>query len=464
MNVVTRTFLLLGMLLISWVFSTNAAAAVKADAKVKTNVVVLWNRLALQAIVKLKLEAPLAARVLASLHACIEAALNDLSIKLLATVNLNGACNPLEIAVAAAARAALVAQLGPNVSVELDAAITALIQACGCSNDIVAQLILFAEKAALSIQLTALTDGALHFASCLSLNVTAGVGLWLPTPPDFCLPLLPSFGELPLLGNIGSVTDFCPPIPPVLGTKIAIDAYAEVFALGRADSTCRTADQTAAAKFWAGLSGSVTVVGVWNRICASLVVSHIPCDDLINANLAFKLVNFVSLDAEVAVWAAKYKYNTWRPVTAFRADFALNADFHDLSWLPLLPSPACPEYVSEHAAVAAAVSASLEFLFGANVAVRVCSSELLDINALVDVDINADVNVRAFASISAAALECARSGVFAGTHFSFSVTAGQNLGLRIAASLVAQVQRLNLLRRSQFSSLLPNLPVDLPLL
>jgi len=48
------------------------------------------------------------------------------------------------------------------------------------------------------------------------------------------------------------------------------DDFNEVKSLGKSDSSTRTADQTAIARFWADGAGTITPAGHWNQIAAKL--------------------------------------------------------------------------------------------------------------------------------------------------------------------------------------------------
>nr|WP_242418901.1 vanadium-dependent haloperoxidase [Frankia sp. CpI1-P] len=73
-----------------------------------------------------------------------------------------------------------------------------------------------------------------------------------------------------------------------------------------------------------------------------------------------------TIDAQIAVYDAKYVYVRWRPVTAIRA-----ADTDgdpttapDPTWTPLTTTPAHPEYPSGHTTYAGAAQRVLEAFTG----------------------------------------------------------------------------------------------------
>jgi hypothetical protein len=71
-------------------------------------------------------------------------------------------------------------------------------------------------------------------------------------------------------------------------------------------------------------------------------------------------------DASIAVFESKYYYEFWRPVTAIvGGDTDGNSLTQaDSTWLPLIPTPPFPSYVSAHATLSGAARVVLERSFG----------------------------------------------------------------------------------------------------
>ena len=87
--------------------------------------------------------------------------------------------------------------------------------------------------------------------------------------------------------------------------------FNEVKLVGEAVTLARTADQTVAARFWAG-----TAAGFWNRAAAAASRErHLTLSD--NARL-FALLNVAIADAVISCWDAEYFFEFWRPITAIR--------------------------------------------------------------------------------------------------------------------------------------------------
>src|SRR5262245_43674213 len=240
-------------------------------------------------------------------------------------------------------------------------------------------------------------------------------GDWQPTPPAFAPAVAPQWG---------SVTPFCipgdsafrAPPPPALTSADYAAAFNEVKSLGAANSTTRTAEQSAIAKFWYGAAGTFTANGYWNQIAQEVAQQR--GDSLVQDARLFALLNLAQADAYFAVFDTKYTYNFWRPVTAIRAaDTDGNPDTAaDPAWTPFLVTPAHPSYSSGHSGLSGASAAVLAAFFGSDAIPFTFSSDSLP------------GVTRSFTSFSATAQECSDSRVYAGIHWRFDVAAGQAMG------------------------------------
>jgi hypothetical protein len=204
--------------------------------------------------------------------------------------------------------------------------------------------------------------------------------------------------------------------PPPLKSTAYFRAFQEIKDYGAANSSLRTADQTAYAIWWMEFAeGSV------NRVGRQLATLRRP--DLWTAARLFAHVGVALYDSYIAVWDGKYDFNHWRPYTAVRAaDTDENPrTVPDASWEPLRPTPPHPEYPSAHAAGCAASFSVLARVFGRDLAFTMETSTAPP-----------GMPTRAFANFEAAAQECADSRVRLGWHFRYATDAGLDLGRRIA--------------------------------
>ena len=220
-----------------------------------------------------------------------------------------------------------------------------------------------------------------------------GPGVWTPTPPAFAPALEPLAGSW-RTWNIGPASRFRPGPPPPVGGPAWTRELHEVHAVSRA----LTADQRRVAEHWADGPGTVSPPGHWNAIALGLIRRHdLP---LRAAARVLAAMNTAQADAFIACWDAKYRFWSERPVTAIRHEI-------DPGWLPLLPTPPFPSYVSGHSSTSGAASVVLASSFPA-----------------------AARNLRAMAA------EAAASRLYGGIHFRSDNEAGLTLGRAIGGVAV----------------------------
>jgi hypothetical protein len=166
-----------------------------------------------------------------------------------------------------------------------------------------------------------------------------------------------------------------------------VDAFNQVKAYGSRNSAVRTADQTEIGLFWAydrpnlpgkpGV-GPPPVLFVENLIDIAEQAGNTPAD---NARM-FAMASVSQADAAIAAWDAKYEFDLWRPITAIRADTAMDDDnpatIEDPNWAYLgAPgfdhasaaddfTPPFPAYTSGHATMGGAIFKAIELFYGTN--------------------------------------------------------------------------------------------------
>ena len=131
----------------------------------------------------------------------------------------------------------------------------------------------------------------------------------------------------------------------------------EIQILGKANSTARTADQTAIAFYWYENSSFA-----WNRIAHKLSGGM----SLMQHARLYAALNAAISDAYASSLDSKFHYNFWRPFTAIRA---ADTDDNPLTvkdpvWEPAFNTPPVPDYPSAHAAAGGAASTVLTALTG----------------------------------------------------------------------------------------------------
>lgn len=259
-------------------------------------------------------------------------------------------------------------------------------------------------------------------------------GDWQPTAPGFAAATLPQWPQVtPFVMNSGD--QFRPAAPPSLSSTEYASAVDQVMKLGDADSTMRTDDQTAIAKFWADAGGTATPPGHWNAIATDILLQN--DGSLLESARTMALLNLALADAAIASWDAKYFYDLWRPIDAIRkADTDGNAATTvKADWAPLLGTPSFPSFTSGHSTFSGAAAEVLSSIFGESFAF----STLADRGAAGIWPPPDDVTglaKRSFTSFDAAAQEAGMSRIYGGIHFNFDNTAGLSAGHSIGQLVV----------------------------
>ena len=237
-------------------------------------------------------------------------------------------------------------------------------------------------------------------------------GGWAPTPDE----MIPA--QFKFLGStdpwvIASPSSLRPGPPPALDSAAYTAAFNEVKSLGSATSLTRTADQTAAAQFIAGVNSPFERTSLNAAETAGL-------SSLASARL-FAMASVAYADSVTSVFEAKYHYDFWRPVTAIRA---ANSDGNpdtvaDPGWHALVFTPPFPSYSSAATGTAAAYDGVLENFLGPNY--HFC----LD-----------GPTTRCWNRLSDATTEFANARVWGGVHWRFDVDASLGIGASVSEEVL----------------------------
>lgn len=386
----------------------------------RSDAVLYWNEVALNAIKTERTPPPQAARNLAILHAALYDAVNAIDGRFRpyrVAIRPQGTVSP-ECAAAIAAHRVLL-ELYPRLVESCDSALDAVLENIpdGPAKE---GSIAWGQRVAEEILSWRAEDGSRRVVRYTPSNTP---GLWRPTPPGFHEALLPHWRYVTPFA-IPSTRDFVPAVPPALNSAAYTEAFREVRDLGRIDSNVRTEDQTLIAHFWNDDAGTVTPPGHWNRI-AQTVSRQLGLSLADNARL-FALLNVSLADAGIVCWEGKFGYSYWRPITAIHeADLDDNPDTApDRSWQSLLTTPPFPSYASGHSTFSGAAAAALARFFG-NDAVR------FSIGSEGTPDVT-----RSFAGFWAAAQEAGRSRIYGGIHYEFDNQEGLRTGRAVAEYIV----------------------------
>jgi hypothetical protein len=242
-----------------------------------------------------------------------------------------------------------------------------------------------------------------------------GPGVYEPTAPA-----TPVGTRLPRVLPLAleSASQFRPNGPPALHSGEYAQDFNEVKDLGRFDSSVRSAEQTAVARFWTDSD-----IPQWNRNLLRLADAR--GLTAIETARMLAMAHVAGGDAMIGCFDAKYHYLSWRPLHAInRADTDGNPHtVPDPTWQPLLPTPNHPEYPSAHACHTTAVAEALESFFGPG-------------RTSFSLDNIVTGETRYYHRFKDAVEEVNNARVWAGFHFRYADEDGSKLGRKIARFVV----------------------------
>ena len=144
------------------------------------------------------------------------------------------------------------------------------------------------------------------------------------------------------------------------------------------------------------------------------------------------LVSIATMDAMIAVFDAKYKYEFWRPITAIRnGDIDGNpATERVATWQPIDMTPMHPEYPCAHYITSSAIAAVIETVLGTEEIPEVALTSPY-----------APGVTHRFTDLRAYTEEVANARIYAGFHYRSSTIVGRAMGLQIGEYVVKAVMQ-----------------------
>jgi PAP2 superfamily len=350
---------------------------------------------------------PPAVRIMAIVQASVFEAVNAITGRY-APLRAKIAATPdasVEAAVAAATRASL-SKLMPTQQAAIDADYQGALKPLA-DGPAKAAGIAVGEQAAASILAWRAEDG---MALPDTYRPAATAGVYVPT----LLPAVPNWGKRKPWVLTGG-EQFRPGPPPSLTSQTWARDYNEIKAMGVKNSSQRTPDQTALAKFW-----EATAPAVYWPVARS--VTAVPGRDVTENARVLAVAGMAMDDALIAVFDAKYTYNFWRPITAIRnGDLDGNdATERDPSWTPFIDTPMHPEYPCAHCIVSASLGAVLASEIGPGPTPKLSSTSSMAPGA-----------VRSWQSVDDFTKEVAEARICDGVHYRFSTEVGTAMGKKI---------------------------------
>jgi hypothetical protein len=249
-------------------------------------------------------------------------------------------------------------------------------------------------------------------------HTTASV--YVPTT----LPAVPHWGKR-RPWTMTSAGQFRPAPPPSVTSDTWTRDYNEIKALGARNSTQRTPEQTAIARFW-----EATAPVVYWPVARSVATA--PSRDVTDNARLLAVAGMAMDDALIAVFDAKYAYNLWRPITAIRnGDLDGNdATARDPGWTPFIDTPMHPEYPCAHCIVSAALGAVLQAEIGSG-----------PVPTLTSTSPTAGGAVRTWSSVGDFEQEVALARIYDGVHYRNSTEVGTAMGRRIGELAARSIPR-----------------------
>jgi hypothetical protein len=261
------------------------------------------------------------------------------------------------------------------------------------------------------------------------------------SPPQFKVPGPPASGEwqatssCPIMNGVAvgiafqwqnmtpfgipSASDFLLGPPPALTSNGYAKAYNEVMTVGSVNSTERPQDRSNVAVFYAASSPTQA----FNQ--AARQVAQEQGRSLSENARAFALINMATNDSLVASFLNKYHYNFWRPETAIHAgDTDGNTKTNpDPTFVPFIVTPCFPSYPSNHGSASGAAAEVLRRLYGeAGHSITLTNPAVPDI-------------VLQYSSFKQITDDVSDARVYGGIHFRTDQEAGADLGRALGTAV-----------------------------
>ena len=219
--------------------------------------------------------------------------------------------------------------------------------------------------------------------------------------------------------GIPSASDFLLGPPPALTSNAYAKAYNEVMTVGGVNSTERPQDRSNVALFYAASSPTQA----FNQ--AARQVAQEQGRSLSENARALALINMATNDSLVASFLNKYHYNFWRPETAIHAgDTDGNAKTNpDPTFAPFIVTPCFPSYPSNHGSASNGAAEVMRRLYGeAGHSITLTNPAVPDI-------------VLQYSSFKQITDDISDARVYGGIHFRTDQEAGADLGRALGTAV-----------------------------
>jgi hypothetical protein len=224
---------------------------------------------------------------------------------------------------------------------------------------------------------------------------------------------------------LGNAKQFHPGPPPDLKSDTWARDYNEIKEVGEKYSTKRTPQQTDTARLWLA-AGPIAYHPIERQIAIAKNMS------VVDSARFMAVLAVAEADAIQSVYASKWQYMFWRPMTAIRnGDIDGNdATERDATWEPLDITPLHPEYPCAHCILSGAVTAAIEKMLGTT-----------DIPEVTLSTPTAPGVTHRYTSLNALADEVSLARIYAGFHYRNSTVVGREMGRQIGDYVVANAMQ-----------------------
>jgi len=376
-----------------------------------------WNKTGCDAVFATPMLPPMATRILAIMHTAAYEAANAITgrypVKLIAVDAPSDAS--VDAAVAAASRTVLL-ELVPGQKDAIETAYAGALATLPTNAQRDAGIAV-GERAAKAVLALRADDGA-SAAESYRPQTTPGAYVSTTVPAVSQWPQ-----RKPWLMKSGA--QFRPGPPPALNSERYARDYNEIKAVGARQSSTRSAEQTAIARFW-----TATSPAIYQELVRGAVDT--PGRDLMRNARLFAALTQAMDDALIAVFDAKYAYAYWRPITAIRnGDRDGNdATERDAGWVPFIDTPPHPEYPCAHCIAASTVATVL----GADL-------DAAAVPPLSTSSPTAEGAVRHWPTLESFVAEVGNARIYDGVHYRNSTEVGAEMGRKVGALAVQKYLR-----------------------
>lgn len=238
-------------------------------------------------------------------------------------------------------------------------------------------------------------------------TIAKGEGFWVPTGPDYALPMQPHWGNNRTLALDTGAQCATEP-PPAYSTDPDSEFYKQA---REVYDTVRTLsdEQYEIALFWADDAG-LTPTPPGHSLSIATQVLELEKASLATAAELYAKLGIALNDAFVACWNTKFLYNVIRPITYIQQQ--IDTDWNLPETTDPLNTPPFPEYTSGHSVEVRAAAEILTATFG-------------DDYRFTDIThVERGLAPRTFDSFYAAAAEAAISRLYGGIHYRAAIEQG----------------------------------------